>query len=248
MYPGQVGNQPLQEGLAPEEKSLLQKGPQFSVTPATIPIKEYISTTTTAALQAGELNGVDCSGLYHDIIRILNTFTNKPKHTNITKAEHSVLENLRNDKVHIIVTADKDVTLVVMDKTECITKCEALLYGNTVYQHLSKDTSPTIHKELVKILQDYKNNKLISETEYTLLRPHGSYSSAARFYGLPKIHKNKMPMHPLVSACGIATYNTAKFIIKILQNYCGKTSSFVKDSTDFMQKIKHLSINPEEKP
>ena len=53
-------------------------------------------------------------------------------------------------------------------------------------------------------------------------------------------------MCPIVSACGTATYNTAKFITNILQNYCGKTSSFVKDSTDFIQKIKHLSINPEE--
>ena len=32
---------------------------------------------------------------------------------------------------------------------------------------------------------------------------------------------------------------------KILQNYCDKISSFVKDSTYFIQKIKHLSINPE---
>ena len=32
----------------------------------------------------------------------------------------------------------------------------------------------------------------------------------------------------------------------ILQNDCGKTSSFVKDSIDFIQKITHLSINPEE--
>ena len=55
-----------------------------------------------------------------------------------------------------------------------------------------------------------------------------------------------MPMHPIVSACGTATSNTAKFITKILQNYCSKTSSFVKDSKDFIQKIKHLSINPEE--
>ena len=55
-----------------------------------------------------------------------------------------------------------------------------------------------------------------------------------------------MPMHPIVSACGTATYNTAKFITEILQNYCGKTSSFVKDSTYFIKKIKHLSINPEE--
>ena len=121
-----------------EEKSLLQKGPKFAVTPATIPINEYISTTTVAALQAGELNGVDCSGLYHDINRILNTFTNKPIHTHITKAEHLALENLRKDKDHIIVAADKGVALVVMDKTEYITKYEALLQDNSVYQHLSK--------------------------------------------------------------------------------------------------------------
>ena len=191
--------------LTPEERSLLQKGPKFEVMPATIPIKEYISTTTVAALQAGELNGVDCSGLYHDVNRILNSYTNKPIHTNITKSEHLALENLMKDKDHIIVTADKGVGLVVMDKTEYITKCEALLQDNSVYQHLSKDTSPTIHKELIKILHDYKNNNFISETEYTQLRPHGSISPAGRFYGLPKIHKNNMPIQTIVSACGTAT-------------------------------------------
>ena len=149
--------------LTPEEKSLIQKGLKFAVYPATIPVKEYISTTIVTALQEGELNGVDCSGLYHDANRILNTYTNKPIHTNITKAENLALENLRKDKVQIIVTADKGVGLVVMDKTEYITKCEALLQHNPVYQHLSKDTSPNIYKELIKNLQDYKNNNFISK-------------------------------------------------------------------------------------
>ena len=81
--------------LSPEEKSLLQNGPMFAVTLATIPIKDYMSTTTVTVLQADELNGVDCSGLYHDVNRILNTFTDKPIHTNITKSEHLALENLR---------------------------------------------------------------------------------------------------------------------------------------------------------
>ena len=63
--------------LPPEEKSLLQKWQKFAVTPATILIKEYISTTTVAALQAGEFNVVDCSGLCHDANRILNTYTKK---------------------------------------------------------------------------------------------------------------------------------------------------------------------------
>ena len=129
---------------------------------------------------------------------------------------------------------------------EYFTKCEALLQHNSVHQHHSKDTSPTIQKVSIKILQEYMNNNFISETEYTKLRPHGSISPAEKFYGLPKIHKDNMTMYPIVSACGTATYNTAKFITKILQNYCSKTSSFVKDSTDFIQKNKHLSINPEE--
>ena len=92
-----------------------------------------ISTTTLAALQAGELNSVDCSGLYHDINRILTTFTHQPVHTNITKSEHLALENLRKDKDCIIVTANKGAALVVMDETEYITKCEALLQDNSVH-------------------------------------------------------------------------------------------------------------------
>ena len=136
--------------LTPEEKSLLQKGPKFAVTQATIPIKEYISTTTVAAVQADELNGVDCSGLYHDSNRILNTLTNK-----------------------------------------------------------------LIHPTKTSWLQ-FPSSKMLWSSQNP---------------------QNNMPMHPIVSACGTATYNTAKFITKILQNYSGKTSSFVKDSTDFIKKL-----------
>ena len=133
-----------------------------------------------AALQVGEHHCVDCSDLYHDFSRILDTYTYKPIHTNITKAEHLALENLRTEKDHIIVPTDKGVSLVVIAKTEYITKCEALLQDNSVYQHLSKNTSPTIHEELIKILQDYKYKNFISETEYTLLRPHGSSSPSSK--------------------------------------------------------------------
>ena len=162
-------------------KSLQQKGPKICSYPSNIPHQGIYLLITVATLQACEFNGVDCSGLYHNVNRILNTYTNKPIHTIITKAEHLALENLRKDKDHIIVTADKGVALVVMDKTEYITKCEALLQENLVYQHLSKDTCPTIHKELIKILQDYKNNNFISETEYTQLRPPGYNSQQQDF-------------------------------------------------------------------
>ena len=162
---------------------------------------------------AGELNGVDCSGLYHDVNRILNNYTNKPIHTNINKVEQLAFQNVRKDKNCITVTADKGI-------------CQ-----------LSTKNS-------LKFCKTQRNKTFISETEYTLLRPNGSNSLAVRFYGLPKIYKKKHAYEPIVLTSAIATYNTA--ITKILQNYCGKSSSFVKDRTYFIQKIQHLSINLEE--
>ena len=82
--------------LTPEEKSLPKKSSKFAVTQASIPIKEYISTTTVAVFQAGELNGIDCSDLYDNVSIILNSYITKPMHTNITKAEHLALENGMN--------------------------------------------------------------------------------------------------------------------------------------------------------
>ena len=219
--------------LIPEEKSLLKKGLKFAVTPGSIPVKEYISTTTVAACQAGLLNGVDFSGLYHDVSRIPNTYTNKPMHTNITKAEHLVLEDHGKDKDCIFVTADKGVALVVMDKTEYLTKCEFINISPKTHFQVSTKNSLKFCKTTRITISPLKQNTPNS-------RPHGPNSLAARFYNLLKIHKNSMPVHPIVSACGTATYSTAKFITKILQNYCGKTSSFVKNSTDFIQKIRHL--------
>ena len=63
--------------LTPEEKSLLQKGPKICSYPSNHTHPRYISTTTVAAIQAGEPNGVDCSGLYNDYIgtSIMNPFT-----------------------------------------------------------------------------------------------------------------------------------------------------------------------------
>ena len=106
--------------LMPKELSLLEIGPNFAVTQPTIAVKECICTTTVAALQEGELNGACYSG--HDVNRILNTYTNIPVHTNITKPDHLALEDLRKNKDHIIIIATRGVVaLVVMDKTEYIT-------------------------------------------------------------------------------------------------------------------------------
>ena len=128
------------KGLASEEKSLLQKAPNL-VSPVTIPVKEYISTATVRALQADECNHGDCSGLYHDVSRILNTYTNKSIPKNISKRECLAHVNLRKDKNCITVTADKDVALfcngITQNTLQNIKSC-----NNT---HQSSKISPKTH-------------------------------------------------------------------------------------------------------
>ena len=78
------------------------------------------------------------------------------------------------------------------------------------------------------------------------LLPTGNSPPAPRFYGLPKIHKANCPMLSIVSACGTATYQLAKFLTKILQKYTGITHSFVKDSKGFSQYLRSVHMEQDE--
>ena len=53
-------------------------------------------------------------------------------------------------------------------------------------------------------------------------------------------------MQPIVSSCGMSTYNLAKYLTKILKVYVGHTSSFVKDSKDLMDKLKSIKLQDNE--
>ena len=76
-------------------------------------------------------------------------------------------------------------------------------------------------------LQDYMTGVNYITTACSLQETHPLHLG---FMVYLKYTKLTVPMHPIVSACGMATYQLAKFLTKILQRYTGITPSFVKDS------------------
>ena len=173
-----------------------------------------------------------------------------PTH-NITRKEREAIKTLREDSSHVVLTADKGVALVVMDKSQYIDKYMALLNDTKVYKPC-KDTTKKLHRDVQESLQrlnrEHGSSRLYdwSKMYYNKLLPTGNSSPAPRFYGLPKIHKANWPMCPIVSACGMATYQLAKFLTKILQRYMRITPSFVKDSKSFSDHLKSVNISGEE--
>ena len=126
-----------------------------------------------------------------------------------------------------------------------------LLNDTKTYQPC-KDTTKKLHRDvqesLRKLNREHGTSRLHdwSKLYYNRLLPTGNSSPAPRFYGLPKIHKTNCPMRPIVSACGTATYQLAKFLTKILQRYTGITPSFVKDSKSFSDHLRTVKISGEE--
>ena len=67
-----------------------------------------------------------------------------------------------------------------------------------------------------------------------------------RFY-LPKIHKRlyNVPRRPVISNCGYYTENISSFLDFHLQPIAKKVKSYIKDTNDFLKKIRSLTNLPD---
>ena len=140
----------------------------------------------------------------------------------------------------MILPADKGNVTVVMDKTDYQRKMQVLLEEGS-YRPRRGDPTSKLEKEVNKKLKELWTQGEIDKETYDRLR--SSFCSTPQMYGLPKIHKPGIPLRPIVSSIGSATYYLAKELTSIISPLVGNTNSYVKDSGDFVQKIKRIQVN-----
>ena len=66
-----------------------------------------------------------------------------------------------------------------------------------------------------------------------------------RFYLLPKIHKEGNPGRPVISSVDCHTSRISAFVDYHIQDSAQSLKSYVKDTTDFVNKINHIGELPE---
>ena len=74
---------------------------------------------------------------------------------NLTKAQNLALRELKRDRDHIVLTADKGVAMVIMDRQDYIYKANSLLNQNT-YRSIPRDPTNSIKNKLINILKGLK--------------------------------------------------------------------------------------------
>ena len=215
--------------------SLYTHGPNFTITPRSPPIGEYIAVIeqTCQNLAQGEADE-----LRAEVKVVLKKI--QPPRPNISRDEQ---KELKKDNNRVILTADKGMCLVVMDKEECIKKAEELLNQDT-YKIIPSDPTNRQKNKLIQILKKIKAEGGINEEIYKKMYPTGA--GIPKFYGLPKVTKAGTPLRHIASSRGSIAYGTAKELARILKPLAGKSAYSVQNTKDFVQQLKTIKLSPQE--
>ena len=206
--------------------------------PKSPPIIEYIATIEKActALQQGK-----AEELRGDVKANIKKI--QPPKYNLTREEHKAPEELKKDKNRMILTADKGVSIVVIDKEEYTRKAEELL-SQPSYKTILTDPTNKYKNKLITLLKRIKTEGGIDEATYRRLCPTGA--SPPKFYGLPKVHKSGMPLRPIVSSIGSVTYVTSKELSRILKPLVGRSPHHVQNNQEFIQQLEDIKLRSDD--
>ena len=163
---------------------------------------------------------------------------------NVTQEERESLKSLSKDKDITILPADKGRSTVVLDTASYHSKVSELLRDDKTYEPLKKDPTTGYKQRIVQALKPLKEQKVIDSQLYHKLYP--TSETPPTFYGLPKIHKEGVPLRPITSSIGSVTYPLAKYLTGIIGPLVGKTPHHIKNVKDFVTKAKAVNVGPDE--
>lgn len=134
---------------------------------------------------------------------------------------------------------DKGRGVVILNKDKYTEKCLTFVNSNQ-FQKCDKDSTHTIERKIQDTFRKVKDK--LPGKDYQRLYPTGS--SPGKFYGTAKIHKitkdgtaNDLPLRPIISNVGTASYNLAKHLAKLLSPL-GKSEYTIESTKDFVSQLK----------
>jgi hypothetical protein len=153
------------------------------------------------------------------------------------------IKDKMNDNNVIITKADKGNTVVLLPHQEYINKIHEFIVSNKI-ETLAED--PT--KRYVKILNETINKctNLLDERTRRYIKP--IHAQAPQLTGLPKLHKQNIPIRPLINYTTAPSYKIAKLLQQIIKNNINlENDRSIKNNIDFVNKIKVTKLLPQYK-
>ena len=225
--------------LTADEKNILARGLNFAISPEKIPANEFILATEMAVKSLGP---TESAALRNEVAGILKSA--KPPKSNISKGERKALGTLAKDKNIMILPADKGRCTVVMDPQKYKAQVKEMLADQATYKVLTKDPTPAHKRKLIAMLQRLRQETKITESDYNHLYP--TAEGLPRMYCTPKIHKQGVPLRPIVDCTGAIFYQVSKALVEVLRPLVGLTEQHCKNSAALAKELVNVRIEDDE--
>ena len=107
-------------------------------------------------------------------------------------------------------------------------------------------TSDPIERNVNVTLENLLQANEITRATHDHLRVSENVTHPPLFYGSAKLHKDGVPLRPIVSTIGSSTYMIAKRLNNVLAPYAQQANSYVRNTTDFLEKLEDVTIDDDE--
>ena len=174
-------------------------------------------------------------------MQLNTTSLHAPGHHNLTRGEQTALAELQRANSVVIKPADKGSAVVIQNREDYIQEGLRQLSDTNFYIEVNSDLTQQHNIEIhnfVHHMQETGDINLKCMQYLCTPRPR-----TPQLYLLPKIHKNKFPVpgRPIVSANNSPTERISQLADYFLQPLVKSTKSYVRDTTDFVNKIEQLT-------
>ena len=159
------------------------------------------------------------------------------------KDDRDLLKSLGRRKDLVICKPDKGNGVVLLNKDDYINKMNEILSDQGKFCSTSESPFKIIFRledRINRFLKQLLDSKIIDQCTYNNLYSTGS--SLCTLYGLPKIHKNNVPLRPILAAYNSANYKLAKYLVSKL-SFLTTNEFTIKNSYEFCDQIKYVNGN-----
>ena len=143
----------------------------------------------------------------------------------------------------VITNAYKGGAIVILDVKDYVKECERQLNNTKNYENLQKDPIATNNELVHRIIRGLENEKLIQENIVEGLKINSPRTP--QFFLQPKIHNKENLGRPVISSISCPTSKISEYVDYHLQSVIKQILSYVKDTNDFISKLKAVETVPD---
>lgn len=150
---------------------------------------------------------------------------------------------MENNPDKIAIKSDKGKVMVLMYDEEYRIMIDKMVDSNE-YEKLRNSPLDKLQNMLKGYLYGFIRRGIIKKEEFDKYFDNGG--EIAKFYGLPKIHKETLKLRPIVAGIGSVGYETSKLMKKYLDKWFPPKDLNIKKSTEVKEAIDKIAVDKDD--